>query len=125
MVLRAAQSERIFITNYILKDGRCLLLFPPHEWARIIAQLESIRPASKAISLYKTFLIGGAEELAIDPQGRITIPPLLFDFAHLMKNVVFSAEPDCLELWDEAVFERYGDDGNLRWYPSQAIPEKA
>ena len=58
------------------------------------------------MQLFQTFYIGGAQEVEVDRQGRILIPPKLREFAHLDKDVTFSAMTDHFQLWDKPTMER-------------------
>jgi MraZ protein len=52
------------------------------------------------------FLVGGAHEVQVDRQGRILIPPRLREYAHLDREVTFSALIDHFQLWDKALLQR-------------------
>jgi MraZ protein len=56
-------------------------------------------------------LLGAAQELDIDRQGRILIPPTLRDFAGLTRKCLVLGQFDFIEIWDE---ERYKSHWNTR-----------
>jgi MraZ protein len=56
-------------------------------------------------------LLGAAQELDIDRQGRILIPPTLRDFAGLNRKCLVLGQFDFIEIWDE---ERYKNHWNTR-----------
>jgi MraZ protein len=49
-------------------------------------------------------LLGAAQELDIDRQGRILIPPTLRDFAGIARKCLVLGQFDFIEIWDD---ERY------------------
>ncbi len=105
-VLERERHERLYITNFISEQGRCLELFPPGEWERMIGKIREKSSFDRAMQLFQTFYIGGAHEVQADKQGRILIPPKLREFARLEHEVTFSAMIDRFQLWDKATLER-------------------
>ncbi|MCL1931543.1 MAG: division/cell wall cluster transcriptional repressor MraZ [Treponema sp.] len=51
--------------------------------------------------------IGPKQELDIDRQGRILIPPTLRDHAGLCKECVVLGQVDYIEIWDEDRYKEY------------------
>ena len=90
-LLRSADS--VWITNFILDKERCLVLCAPHEWYTYEAILKD--QTDRELQLFRTFLIGGGEEVRIDRRGRIRIPPRLLKFVNRtpLPNVLPSGEP--------------------------------
>jgi MraZ protein len=105
-VLHKAGLDRLYITNFILNNERCLELYPPNEWERLVGNIKQKPTFDRNMQLFQTFYIGGAQEVEVDKQGRILIPPKLREFAHLEKDVTFSATTDHFQLWDKQTMER-------------------
>jgi MraZ protein len=102
-VLRELGDDRLFLTNFRVGDARCLEGRPHDEWMREearIAGLTNLSPQAKAF--WDNFYLPGAQELAIDKQGRLLVPPTLRDFAELAKDVVFTGAGNKFRLWDHA-----------------------
>jgi MraZ protein len=104
--LQKNQHTNLFITNFILNGERCLELFPPDEWWRMVAKIKQKPSFDPKVQLFQTFYVGGAHEVEVDKQGRILIPPKLREFAHLDKDVTFSAMIDRFHLWDRNTLNR-------------------
>jgi MraZ protein len=105
-VLQRDGHEGLVITNWALQGERCLALFPPSQWTRLIGRISqrgSLDPPTQTLQM---FLVGGAHEVQVDRQGRILIPPKLREYAHLDREVTFSALIDHFQLWDKAVLQR-------------------
>lgn len=105
-VLQRDGHEGLFITNWAYQKERCLALFPPSQWTRLIGKISqhgSLDPSTQTLQM---FLVGGAHEVQVDRQGRILIPPKLREYAHLDREVTFSALTDHFQLWDKAVLQR-------------------
>lgn len=101
--LESEAAGRLVIT---LDRDRCLLLYPEPEWASIeerFAALPAFDPAARAL---QRLYIGNAQEVELDTQGRILIPPQLRAFAGLDKRVAFVGQGVKFEIWDEAAWQR-------------------
>ena len=85
--------DSVWITNFILDKERCLVLCAPHEWYTYEAILKD--QTDRELQLFRTFLIGGGEEVRIDCRGRIRIPHRLLKFVNRtpLPNVSPSGEP--------------------------------
>jgi DNA-binding transcriptional regulator/RsmH inhibitor MraZ len=81
-----SQNDRVFLTNHIVPSGpRCLLGFSPQYWQKFLEKFEGRR--TRETRLLWTFYVGGAQELTIDKNGAIAIPPPLLKFAGLKQRV--------------------------------------
>jgi MraZ protein len=105
-VLERDGHESLVITNWTQHKERCLALYPPGEWTKLIGKIRergSLDPATQTLQM---FLIGGAHEVQVDRQGRILIPPKLREYARFDREVTFNALIDNFQLWDKAVLQR-------------------
>ena len=98
--------DRLYITNFVVSDERCLALYPPSHWDALIESLRQKPHFDRRVQVFETFVIGGAHEVPVDRQGRILIPPKLRDYASLGREVTFSARQDHFQLWDKRVLEK-------------------
>ncbi|HVA69587.1 MAG TPA: division/cell wall cluster transcriptional repressor MraZ [Candidatus Binataceae bacterium] len=104
--LERDSDDRLFITNFISQAERCLVLYPPGEWLKVVGRLRQRSGFEGPLQLFQTFFIGGAHEVQVDKQGRILIPPKLREFARLDRDVTFSAMTDHFQLWNKPTLER-------------------
>jgi transcriptional regulator MraZ len=105
-VLLRSNHDRLYITNNFSSRERCLELYPPDEWQRIIDRFSQRNRFDPLLQTFETFFIGGAHETPVDRQGRILIPSHLREWARIGRDVVFSALRDRFQLWDKAVLGR-------------------
>jgi transcriptional regulator MraZ len=92
--------DRLYVTNFIYRRKRCLALYPPNEWERLVGKIKQKPSFDPKVQDFQAYFIGGAHEVEVDRQGRILIPPTLRKFALLDKDVTFSAMVDHFQLWD-------------------------
>ena len=98
--------DRLYITNSVFENQRCLEAYPPNEWTRFQEQIRQKARFDNQVRSFELFYIGGAHEVLVDKQGRILVPPKLREFAALDREVTFSAMTDHFQLWDKAVLEQ-------------------
>ena len=82
-------------------DG-CLLLYPQPEWQPIREKLMQLSAFNPRIRALQRFLVGHAEDVAMDGAGRVLISPTLRNFAVLDKRVMLVGQGSKFEIWDEA-----------------------
>lgn len=79
--------------------------YAPEHWEEIVAKLCAVKLPSLKLSNFKTKLVGLAQELTPDAQGRIRIPQPLIREAALGKEAVIVGIFDKFEIWDQARFD--------------------
>lgn len=99
-------QDTVFVTNEVAERERCLAVFPPGEWMKLVGKASQQSSLGHKMQGFQMFFIGGAHELQVDRQGRILIPPRLREYARLDRNVTFSGMTDHYQLWDKPTLER-------------------
>lgn len=82
-------------------DG-CLLMYPQPEWQPIREKLMQLSAFNPRIRALQRFLVGHAEDVAMDGAGRVLISPTLRNYAALEKRVMLVGQGSKFEIWDEA-----------------------
>lgn len=83
----------------------CLLLYPRLAWEPIGARIQSLSSFNEQARWWQRLLVGFAEELELDGQGRILISPALRKFAALKKVVMLVGQGSHFEIWDGKAWE--------------------
>lgn len=102
-LLEQSQSVPLVIT--IDTESPCLLLYPLREWELIEVQLQALPSFQPEARRIQRLLIGHATELEIDNSGRVLVPLLLREYAHLQKNLILIGQGKRFELWDAQEWE--------------------
>jgi len=84
---------------------RCLLVYPQPDWQSVEAQVNALPNHSKTARRLQHMLIGHATDLDLDSAGRLLIPALHREHAHLEKRVVLMGQGHRFEIWSEAVWQ--------------------
>ena len=87
-------------------DGS-LALYTEDSFSRLAEQLSAGSPTGQEVRAFSRLFYSQAQQLEIDRQGRIRIPPELVEMAQITKEVVLVGVRDHLELWDKARWEVY------------------
>jgi MraZ protein len=85
-------------------DG-CLLLYTYSEWEPISVRMQKLPAFNEQARWWNRLLVGHAEELQLDAQGRILVSPTLRKFALITKDVMCVGQGSHFELWDVATWE--------------------
>ncbi|MGI9251476.1 MAG: division/cell wall cluster transcriptional repressor MraZ [Pseudohongiellaceae bacterium] len=85
-------------------NHHCLLLYPAPEWEQIEQQIETLPSYDPAAMRVKRLLLGHANDLEMDGNGRVLLPQELRQYAKLEKQVNLIGQGKKLELWDQAVW---------------------
>lgn len=79
----------------------CLLLYPLPEWDKIQAKIQSLSSFDRASRRVQRLLIGHAEDVQMDRNGRILIPMELRAYSGIDKKTILIGQGKKFELWDE------------------------
>lgn len=83
----------------------CLLLYPRLAWEPIGAKVQGLSSFNEQARWWQRLLVGFAEELALDSQGRVLISPALRKYADLKKDVMLVGQGSHFEIWDVVAWD--------------------
>ncbi|MBP6857603.1 MAG: division/cell wall cluster transcriptional repressor MraZ [Candidatus Pacebacteria bacterium] len=86
---------------------KCLFIFTQKEWSKIASKLADSSMLQADNRSFNRYLLGGATEVGVDPQGRILIPDFLKDRAGLVGKVAIVGVHTRVELWDQTLWDTY------------------
>ena len=89
-------------------DG-CLALFPRAAWEELAAKASALPFTNQSARLFQRFLFGTAFGIDLDRQGRLVIPAVLREYAHLDGEAVVVGSRDHLEVWAPAAWKAFSD----------------
>jgi MraZ protein len=99
-----ASNENGAMVVTIDTEETCLLLYPQKEWLVIEAQLQKLPSFNVQARRVQRLLMGHATDIEIDGNGRLLLPPVLREYAHLDKNMVLIGQGNKFEVWSEALW---------------------
>jgi MraZ protein len=82
----------------------CLYVYPMEAWEAKARQIEEKHLSAAQRRQVERRFFGGASELELDSQGRVTIPAKYRERARLENEVLIVGARDRLELWNGAQY---------------------
>lgn len=95
--------------TFVMTRGldQCLFVYPQSEWEILEAKLKSLPMTRADARSFVRFFFSGATECELDKQGRIVIPTLLREYAHLEKDIVVLGVSNRVEIWGRDLWKQY------------------
>jgi len=97
--LSAICDNQLVIT--VDTDQPCLLIYPVNEWELIQEKIDALPSFNKLTRKIQRLLVGYADDVSIDANGRLLLPSVHRQFAGLGKKVLLVGQGKKFELWDE------------------------
>ena len=85
----------------------CLLMYPLDEWEKVKSGLASYNQFNAEQRFFIRQFLSLVNEVELDSQNRILIPPQLMQFAKLKKEVMVLGLLDKMEIWDPEIKQSY------------------
>jgi MraZ protein len=95
--------------NIVLTPGldKCLFVFTLKEWSRISEKLSESSLLSADSRSFNRYMLGGAQEVEVDANGRMLIPEYLQKRAGIKSKAVFIGVQNRVEIWAESEWNEY------------------
>jgi MraZ protein len=87
-------------------DG-CLFLYPMAEWSKLEDRLKALPLTNANARAFQRLFLAGAQDVELDRQSRVTIPPRLREYAAVVKDVVLVGVSNRVELWSLENWQKY------------------
>ncbi|HLY37051.1 MAG TPA: division/cell wall cluster transcriptional repressor MraZ [Candidatus Binatia bacterium] len=104
--LSGLQDSRLVVTRFKRRNEPCLDVYPMAAWQRFEVRLAGERRFSGKTGIFESWYVGAAQDVQVDTQGRMLIPPTLRDFARIGREVMFVGATEKFRIWDRETFEK-------------------
>lgn len=84
----------------------CLIIVDKSKFSGLMNSIKDVPFVNSGLRDTKRFLIGSAQEIELDKQGRFVIPQDLKKYASLGNECVFIGLVDWIELWDKSIWDK-------------------
>lgn len=93
----------------VLTKGQdhCLVVWPQAEFDTYSAGLRASAQANANVRAMTRVFFSSAFDESVDSQGRLTVPPVLRDYAELDRELTVVGADTRIEIWSTAVWEAY------------------
>jgi MraZ protein len=96
VLLARNPDGKMVLTAFLEK---CLAIYPLADWDVIEQELSGFDMLDPKVRGLQRLLIGNAEEMQTDEQGRIRVPKELMDYAGIKDSVMVVGQGRRIELW--------------------------
>lgn len=85
----------------------CLMVVSAKEWKSLIEATEDKSVVLGSARDTNRFILGGANEVELDEQGRFVVSGFLRDYARIQEEVIFLGLNKYVEIWDKSAWGEY------------------
>lgn len=105
--LRAVPGRKLPLSTFVLVGGLdgCLWLYAEEDWTHFEERLRKMSMGPKKQREFARAFLVGASKVAVDRQGRISIPSSLMSRAGLGKEAVLHGQVGRIEIWSPEKFQ--------------------
>jgi MraZ protein len=89
---------------------RCLYVWSMEEFGKLTERLREVPVTNKSARDYVRMFFAGASDETPDKQGRITVPPMLREYASLSKDCIVIGAMNRIEIWDSTSWQTYSEE---------------
>jgi MraZ protein len=89
---------------------RCLTVWTLGDFQAMTDRLREAPVTNKGTRDYVRMLFAAASQEVPDKQGRVSIPPVLREYASLGKDVMVIGAMNRIEIWDPASWQSYSEE---------------
>jgi len=100
IVTSRSAEGKLMLTTF---DG-CLVGFPLPDWEEFEEKLNQLKNSSQVVRNFRRLVVGGAEELQLDNQGRVRLSQAHREYAGLGKDVELVGQLEKFEIWNPGRF---------------------
>ena len=103
-IIHEQSNSKMVVT--IDSEEKCLLLYPSTSWKKIQEKINDLPSFNKNARRIQRLLIGHAEDLDLDGNGRILLSKPLRSFAEMTKQVTMIGQGEKFEIWSNDIWEK-------------------
>ena len=95
--------------TFVITRGfeRCIFAYPLDTWEEKEEEIASLNMYRSETRDFIRTIMRWADEVALDGQGRISLPKALAEFAQVTDKALIIGAFDHIEIWNPEVFDRY------------------
>lgn len=101
VILSRSPEGKVVFTTY---DG-CIVGFPLPDWEEFEEKFYNLKNPPLSVRNFRRLVIGGAEEVAPDNQGRVRLSRSHLDYSGISDELVIVGQGQRFELWNPAKLE--------------------
>jgi len=103
-IIDEQSNSKLVVT--IDSEEKCLLLYPSTSWQKIQEKINDLPSFNKNARRIQRLLIGHAEDIDLDGNGRILLSKPLRSFAEMTKQITMIGQGEKFEIWSNDIWEK-------------------
>ena len=105
--MRRVGKSKTPLNRFVMMRGLdgCVWLYAEEDWKRLEDLLQRLSTGPREHRAFARTALVGANKVAVDRQGRITITPSLMGHAGLSKDAVLHGQVGRIEVWSPQRFD--------------------
>jgi transcriptional regulator MraZ len=103
--LSGLHDSSLVVTRFKRRDHPCLDVYPIAAWQRFEEKLAADKRFNRKMAVFESWYVGAAQDVQVDAQGRMLIPPTLREYARIAREVMFVGATEKFRIWDKELFE--------------------
>ena len=116
--LSQLQDELIFVTRWRRRERPCLDAYPASQFVRLQKRLGKLDRFNSKREVFESWYIGAAQDVRLDAQNRLLIPPQLREYAQLGRDVLLAGAGDRFRIWNKELFHQVDHEDGLALFAS-------
>ncbi len=97
--VRETLDGNAVLTNAVYMGSHCLDVYSSNSWNALEQRISKLNPLKTEVQSFQRFYLSAAQDVELDGQQRILIPPTLRNFANLEGGVVLVGMGSKFEIW--------------------------
>lgn len=106
-IISSNYNHKLYVVNDLFDN--CLHIYPQEEWSKLEEKVRTLPKMDEDVKLFTRKVIGSAQEVEIDKQGRILISAAQREDAGLHSEIVIVGQLDKIDLWDRKEWDAAND----------------
>jgi MraZ protein len=106
-VLKGQKFSGIIIYPSFIND--CIEACGIDRIERLSESIDNLDPYSEERDAFATAILGGAQQLAFDSDGRVVLPASLLEENSISEQALFIGKGATFEIWNPVKFAKYAD----------------
>ena len=106
-IISSNYNPKLYVVNDIFDN--CLHIYPQEEWSKLEEKVRTLPKMDEDVKLFIRKVIGSAQEVEIDKQGRILVSAAQREDASLNSEIVIVGQLDKIDLWDRKEWDAAND----------------
>jgi MraZ protein len=106
-IISSNYNPKLYVVNDIFDN--CLHIYPQEEWSKLEEKVRTLPKMDEDVKFFIRKVIGSAQEVEIDKQGRILVSAAQREDAALHSEIVIVGQLDKIDLWDRKEWDSVND----------------